>query len=80
MGEVHRIWMTDKEINVLFKSQERLPETENLKTAHIQFVRNKDVVTEYLTKVDYSLYIRTVITMETISALQTINFVQKLGF
>ena len=72
--------MTDEDINVLFESKEQLPETEKLKTAHVQFVRNKDVVTEYLTKMDYISYIRTVTTMEPTSALQTINFVQKIDF
>ena len=70
--------MTDEEINVLFESKERLPETENLKTAHIQFVTNKEMVTEYLTKMDYIPYICTVITLKLTSALQTINFLQKI--
>ena len=45
-GKVHCVWMIIEEINVLFESKERLPETENLQTAHIRFVRSKDVVTE----------------------------------
>ena len=56
MCKVHCIWMTGEEINVLFENKEQLPETEKLKTAHVQFVRNKDVVTEYLTKMDYISY------------------------
>ena len=62
--------MTNEVINILFESKEQFLETENLKT-----VRNKDVVTKYFTKMDYIPCICTVITMELLSALQTINFV-----
>ena len=53
--------MADGEMKVLFESKEG--ETENLKTALIQFVSNKELVTEYLSKAEYIPHIQTVVTL-----------------
>lgn len=70
MEKVHCVWMSDGELTVLFESK-GLPEPHNLKTARVQYVRNKEVVSEYLAKTAYIPHIQTVITMEPTSELQT---------
>ncbi len=71
--KVHCVWISDGEMNVLFesKSSSEADATENLKTAHIQSVTNKEMVMEYLAKMEYIPHIQTVITMEPASAVQT---------
>ena len=66
--------MSDGEMNVLFE-RKGMPEPQNLKTAHVQDISNKEVVLEYLAKNEYIPHIQTVITMEPTSGLQT-NFNQ----
>ena len=61
------MWTSDGEMNVLFESKE----TGHLKAAHVQFVRNKEMITEYLTKMEHIPHIQTVITMKPTSELQT---------
>lgn len=62
-------------MNVLFE-RKGLPEPDNLKAAHVQFVRNKELVTEYLQKTEYIPHIQTVITMKPTAGIQT-DFSQK---
>ena len=66
MDKVHCVWITDGEMNVLFSEK-----NDNLKTTRIKFVRNKEMVLEYLSKMDYIPHIRTVVTMEPTSEIKT---------
>ena len=63
VDKVHCVWLSDGEMKVLFE-RKGLPEPDNLKAAHVQFVRNKEMVTEYLKKTEFIPHIQTVITME----------------
>lgn len=55
-----------KLINVLFECKEDL-----LRSTSIECVKNKEMVSEYLAKMEYIPHIRTVITMEPTAGLQT---------
>ena len=55
--------MMDGEMNVLFDCKE-VTSPDNLKFAPVEFVRNKELVQEYLSKMESIPHIRTVITME----------------
>ncbi len=68
MEKVHCVWISD---GVLFesKSSSEADATENLKTAHIQSVTNRNGYGIF----GYIPHIQTVITMEPASAVQTGN-------
>ena len=70
MEKVHCVWLSDGEMKVLFETKE-LPRPDNLRAVPFQFISNKELVTEYLTKTEYIPHIRTVITMEPTPTLQT---------
>lgn len=66
--------MADGEMTVLFESKTpecNTPECDQLQTARIQHVQNKELVEEYLAKMEYIPHIKTVITMEPTAGLRT---------
>jgi len=61
--------MADGELTVLFESKSA--DCNQLQTARIQYVRNKEPIIEYLANTEYIPHIQTVITMEPTSGLLT---------
>ena len=65
MDKIHCVWIADGEMNVLFEKNS------DLKAARIEFVRNKQMVLDYLSKTEYIPHIQTVITLEPTAGLET---------
>ena len=58
VDKVHCVWISDGEVNVLIETDEKL------RTVRFEFVLNKDIVTKYLSSIEYVPHLETVITMK----------------
>lgn len=55
---VHCIWISDGEVNILIETNE------TLRTVRFEFVLNKEMVSKYLSSMEYVPYIETFTTMK----------------
>lgn len=67
--KVHCVWLADGEMKVLFQCKQ-FEGPEQLGSAPIDLVANKELIQEYLDSTEHIPHIRRVVTMESTEGLQ----------
>ena len=61
--KVHCVWLADGEIIVLFESKQ-FDEPDHLGAVPIELIHNKELVRDYLDKIEYIPHIKRTVTLE----------------